>query len=182
MPIEQGTHTLGPSNARLAVHTVAAGTVARVGHDLSIEVGSWSGTLELAEEGASVTLTADGGSLRVLEGHGGMKELDDDDLANIRQTIDDEVLKRTTIEFRSNTVEPRRKGAPRIVGRLGEQRSAQHASDGTGDSHMSSLHPIPSSDRFTIARRCAARAPHARRVCFDWLGMSETMDGNAAPV
>jgi hypothetical protein len=106
MPIEQGTHTLGPSNARLAVHTVAAGTVARVGHDLSIEVGSWSGTLELAEEGASVTLTADGGSLRVLEGHGGMKELDDDDRANIGQTIDDEVLKRTPIEFRSSTVEP----------------------------------------------------------------------------
>jgi hypothetical protein len=117
MPIDDGTYALGPQNARLTVQTVAAGTVARVGHDLSIEVGSWSGTLVLGAE-AAVMLSADGGSLRVLEGHGGMKELDDDDLANIRQTIDDEVLKRTTIEFRSNTVEQAPGDRLRVQGEL----------------------------------------------------------------
>ena len=34
-----------------------------------------------------------------------MKSLDDDDLANIRTTIDDEILKRSDIEFRSTSVE-----------------------------------------------------------------------------
>ena len=46
-------------------------------------------------------LSADAHSLRVLEGTGGMKSLDDDDKDNIRQTIDKEVLKGTAIEFRS---------------------------------------------------------------------------------
>jgi hypothetical protein len=118
MPIDHGTYALGPQNARLIVHTVAAGTVARVGHDLSIDVGSWSGTLELGEEGASVTFSADGGSLRVLEGHGGMKALDDDDRANISQTIDDEVLKQTPIEFRSSMVERAAGDRLRVEGEL----------------------------------------------------------------
>ena len=51
-------------------------------------------------------LTADPTSLRVLEGTGGMQALDDGDKDNIRQTIDDEVLNRQPIEFRSTAVEP----------------------------------------------------------------------------
>jgi polyisoprenoid-binding protein YceI len=106
MPLEQGINALGPGNARLMVNTTRTGTAAKAGHDLLIEVTSWSGTLELDQARASVTLSADGGSLRVIEGRGGMKSLDEDDKANIRQTIDDDVLRRTAIEFHSTAVRP----------------------------------------------------------------------------
>ena len=49
-------------------------------------------------------LTADASSLRVQSGSGGMKPLDEDDKANIHQTIDDEVLRRRDIAFRSTAV------------------------------------------------------------------------------
>ena len=41
----------------------------------------------------------------MIEGTGGMQALDADDRANIDQTIDDEVLTGTPIEFRSTAVE-----------------------------------------------------------------------------
>ena len=55
---------------------------------------------------SSIELTADPSSLRVLEGTGGMQALGDEDLDNIHQTIDDEVLMRREITFRSTGVEP----------------------------------------------------------------------------
>jgi polyisoprenoid-binding protein YceI len=59
----------------------------------------------------------------VLEGTGGMQALDDDDKAGITQTIDDEVLDGTPIEFRSTRFED---GDPiRVEGELqlrGERR------------------------------------------------------------
>ena len=108
MPIAPGTYEVGPQNAELLVNTRRSGAAAKAGHDLVIEVTSWSGTLVLGEEPSdtSITLHADGDSLRVREGSGGIQALQDDDKENIRQTIDDEVLKRTAINFRSSTVEP----------------------------------------------------------------------------
>ncbi len=50
-------------------------------------------------------LRADAGSLRVVEGTGGMQALAEDDIASIQKTIDDEVLKRDEIEFHSTRVE-----------------------------------------------------------------------------
>ena len=50
-------------------------------------------------------LAADASSLRVVLGTGGIQALGDDDLANIHQTIDDEVLKRQDIRFRSTSVQ-----------------------------------------------------------------------------
>ena len=41
----------------------------------------------------------------MLEGTGGIKSLGDDDKADIKQTIDEEVLKGTAIEFRSSEVQ-----------------------------------------------------------------------------
>ncbi len=41
----------------------------------------------------------------MLEGTGGVKGLDDDDKANIDQTVNDEVLKGRSIEFQSSAVE-----------------------------------------------------------------------------
>ena len=74
------------------------------GHDLLIHVTSWKATIELGER-TTVALDIDGSSLRVREGTGGMQALQDEDKENIHQTIDDEVLRRDAIEFRSSRVE-----------------------------------------------------------------------------
>jgi hypothetical protein len=103
--------TFGPENATLTVRTKRKGAASKAGHDLLIEVTSWSATLD--EQ--SITLTADASSLRVLEGTGGVMALGDDDKAGIAQTIDEEVLKGTPIEFRSTSMEP---GPGRVTGEL----------------------------------------------------------------
>jgi hypothetical protein len=95
--------TLGPGDGTLTVRTQRTGAAAKAGHDLVIEVTSWQATLELGDS-PSVTLTADPRSLKVREATGGVKSLGDDDIANIEQTIDDEVLKGAPIEFRSISV------------------------------------------------------------------------------
>ena len=94
MPLQAGTHRLGPHNATLSVHTKRKGAAAKAGHDLVIHVTSWEGALALDEhpESTTVELSADAASLRVQKGTGGMKALGDDDKASIQQTIDDEVL------------------------------------------------------------------------------------------
>jgi polyisoprenoid-binding protein YceI len=108
MPISPGTYTLNPDHGTLAVRTRRSGAAAKAGHDLLIEVGSWEGTLQLAADPAasSVNLTADAGSMRVLEGTGGMTKLGDDDKVDIKQTIDKDVLKRCTASFASSAVRP----------------------------------------------------------------------------
>jgi len=97
-------YELGPGNGTLSVRTSRTGTVAKAGHDLLIHVTRWSGTLDTGDA-PSVALDADATSLKVREGTGGMMALDDGDLANIEQTIDDEVLKRQDISFRSTRAE-----------------------------------------------------------------------------
>lgn len=105
--IPAGTHRLGPANAALSVHTRRGGAAAKAGHDLDLEVTAWEATLEIGDDpgAASAELTADATSLRVRKGTGGMQTLGDDDKDNIHQTIDDEVLKRQDIVFRSTRVE-----------------------------------------------------------------------------
>lgn len=107
MAIQQGTQVLGPDNSVLTIHTGRTGAAAKAGHDLTIEVTSWQASLVAADDptGTSIEMTVDGGSLRVLEGRGGMQKLGDDDKADIAKTIDDEVLKREQITFRSTSVE-----------------------------------------------------------------------------
>ncbi len=92
--IQSGMHRLGPDNATLSVRTERAGAAAKAGHDLVIRVTSWEAELVVGEDPAetSMELTADATSLRVVEGTGGMQALGDDDVANIHQTIDDEIL------------------------------------------------------------------------------------------
>ena len=107
MSIEAGTHRFGPDNATLSVHTGRSGAAAKAGHDLVMHVTAWEATLEVGEAPAatSMELSADATSLRVQKGTGGVQALGDEDKANIHQTIDDEVLKREAIEFRSTSVE-----------------------------------------------------------------------------
>jgi polyisoprenoid-binding protein YceI len=116
MAIPTGTFVLGPDDGTLSVHTGRGGAAAKAGHDLRIEVATWSATLAVADDPArcSVQLTADSTSLRVIEGTGGMATLDEDDKSNIATTIDEEILKRTTIAFRSASVSAAENGSGRL--------------------------------------------------------------------
>jgi polyisoprenoid-binding protein YceI len=105
--IATGTHRLGPDNATLRAKTYREGLAAKAGHDLVIEVTRWSATLDVAEDfpGSSVELTADPDSLQVREGLRGVKPLTDKDRAEIRKNIDEKVLGREPIGFRSTAME-----------------------------------------------------------------------------
>ena len=119
MFIPAGTYRFGPDNGTLAVNTGRTGAVAKAGHDLLLHVTGWEGTLEIGSDPAPSRLEvrADGGSLKVQQGTGGMQALDEDDKANIEQTIDDEVLRRDQITFRSTHVAPAGDGL-RVTGDL----------------------------------------------------------------
>jgi hypothetical protein len=84
------TYRLGPEDGILSVRTQRSGAAAKAGHNLLIHVTSWEATVDLGEE-TKVVLEADGSSLRVQEGTGGMQALQDEDKKNIHQTIDDEL-------------------------------------------------------------------------------------------
>ncbi len=116
MSIPAGRYRFGPDNGTLSVNTGRTGAVARAGHDLLLVVTEWEGTLEVGDD-ARVEVRVDGGSLKVREGTGGMQPLDDDDRVSIEQTIDDEVLRRDQITFRSTDVTPAGDGL-RVSGEL----------------------------------------------------------------
>jgi hypothetical protein len=111
------SRVFGPENARLTVRTKRTGAASKAGHDLVIEVTSWSAVLD-PDADPALTLTADSRSLRVLEGTGGIQELDDEDRAGIEKTIDEEVLTGTAIEFRSSAVELDADGSGTVKGEL----------------------------------------------------------------
>ena len=106
MSLQAGSYKLGPDDGTLSVHTGRTGAAAKAGHDLVIDVTAWEATLRVGDSPAdtSVELEADATSLHVREGTGGMQSLGDDDKANIRTTIHDDVLKGHPIAFRSTAV------------------------------------------------------------------------------
>jgi polyisoprenoid-binding protein YceI len=108
MAIEPGTYALGPDDGKVTVHTGRRGAIAKAGHDLTIEVGRWGATVQLAADPAQsvLELNADSNSLTVLDGTGGIQSLGDDDKRGIEQTIEEEVLTGTSITFRSTSVLP----------------------------------------------------------------------------
>jgi hypothetical protein len=108
VPIPPGTYRLGPADGMLSVRTGRTGAAAKAGHNLLLHVTAWEATLEVAADPAHTTLalSADGGSLRVIEGTGGVQSLGDDDKADIEKTIDEDVLKRQSVTFRSTAVTP----------------------------------------------------------------------------
>jgi polyisoprenoid-binding protein YceI len=97
-----GVLRLGPDNATLSVHTKRGGAAAKAGHDLELHVTRWEAALDL--DAGTAELSADGSSLRVEKGEGGMQKLGDEDKDNILKTIDDEVLATRNITFRSAAV------------------------------------------------------------------------------
>ena len=93
----------GPANGTLTVRTGKGGAASKAGHNLRLEVGEWSATLDV--EAGTASLSADPRSLRVVEATGGVMPIGDDEKAAIPQTIDEEVLKGSPIEFRSSSLE-----------------------------------------------------------------------------
>ena len=93
---------LGPDNATLSVHTKRGGAAAKAGHDLELHVTRWEAALDL--DAGTAELSADGSSLRVQRVTGGMQKLGGEDKDNIQQTIDDDVLQKQNITFRSTSI------------------------------------------------------------------------------
>ena len=88
MAIHAGRHQFGMDKGRITLRTFRDGLAAQAGHDLTIEVARWSGELVVAEDlsPASLTVTADLGSLVVRDGTGGLKPLTDRDKREIGVT------------------------------------------------------------------------------------------------
>ncbi len=88
MAVHAGRHRLGTDRGRIVLHTSRDGLAAQAGHDLTIEVGRWSGELTVAEDlrPAGLTVQVDMGSLIVREGTGGLKPLTDRDRREIAVT------------------------------------------------------------------------------------------------
>lgn len=120
MSVQPGSYRLGPDDATLSVHTGRSGAAAKAGHDLVMHATAWEATLVLAGDPAATTmeLRVDATSLRVQKGTGGMQALGDEDKDNIHQTIDDEVLKREDIVFRSTAVSGDAGGPLKVEGDL----------------------------------------------------------------
>jgi len=120
MALKSGKYTLGPGDGKLTVKTGKAGAAAKAGHNLVIEVSTWSATIEAGEDPADVSLalTADSRSLKVLDGGGGVKELSDGDMQDITATINKDVLKGGAIEFRSRQANPTPDGRLHVQGDL----------------------------------------------------------------
>lgn len=104
MSIPAGTHTLGPSDGSLKVHTGKEGAAAKMGHELVIGVGTWEATV-VGGDSPSITLTADPGSLDVISGSGGAKPLSDKDVGDIKKSITGKILGSSQIRFQSSAVE-----------------------------------------------------------------------------
>src|SRR5260370_10724282 len=78
----------------------------KMGHDLTIEVGTWSATATVGEDPSATRLegSAEVGSMHVVSGEGGVKPLSEGDKADIKKTITDKILGSSTIDFRSTSV------------------------------------------------------------------------------
>ena len=88
MAVHAGPQELGTSRGRIVLHTFRDGLAAQAGHDLTIEVGRWSGVLSLNDDLSPASLDAriDLNSLIVREGTGGLKPLTDRDRREIAVT------------------------------------------------------------------------------------------------
>jgi polyisoprenoid-binding protein YceI len=111
--LASGIHRLGPENASLQVKTYREGMAAKVGHDLVIDVARWDATVDLTN--STIELNADARSLEVREGLRGLKPLTDKDRTEIRNNIDDKILRGQPIAFRSTAVRVAEGDGPLVV-------------------------------------------------------------------
>jgi len=121
MASEGQHHAVGSDHGQLTLRTSRAGLAASAGHDLTIEVATWSGEIVVADDPqlSSVSITAQLGSLRVIEGRGGVKPLSDRDKREIantaRKTLDTD--RHPEVRFTSNQIEVHQGGGT-ITGTL----------------------------------------------------------------
>lgn len=146
MPPEQ----LGPQSGTLKVNTYREGVAQKIGHDLVIEVEQWDATVDVGPDGdvRSVRLSADPGSLRVREGHRGVKPLSDKDREDIRTSIDEKILRRRPIAFVSTAVESR-PGGVTVRGELtmaDTTRPAAFDIDVSDDGRITGTLPVTQSE------------------------------------
>ena len=150
MVLRAGTHTVGDDNGTLQVRTYREGLAQKVGHDLIIDVERWDAVVEVREDGmlAAVRLNADPHSLRVREGLRGLKPLTEKDRADIRNTIDEKVLRGRRIAFRSTAVEPA-SGGLTVRGELelaGTRRPASFELGVAADGRVGGTLPVTQSE------------------------------------
>jgi hypothetical protein len=139
-------YEFGPDGGILEVRTRKGGAASKAGHNLRMQVTNWSAKLDLGRP--SLELSADARSLRVLEGSGGMLPLGAEEKAAIPQTIDEEVLKGSPIEFRSTHLE-RNGSRLDVEGELdlfGSRRPVAFHLDLGDDGHVSGSARIKHSD------------------------------------
>jgi len=88
MAIQAGRHQFGMDKGRITLRTFRDGLAAQAGHDLTIDVARWSAELVVSDDlaPASLTVTADLGSLVVRAGTGGLRPLTDRDKREIGVT------------------------------------------------------------------------------------------------
>src|SRR2546428_4528853 len=88
MAVQAGRQHLGPECGRLILRTFREGLAAQAGHDLTIEVGRWSGEMSVNDEPAlsELDVRIEMGSLIVREGTGGLRPLSDRDRREIAVT------------------------------------------------------------------------------------------------
>lgn len=113
---------LGIGRGRITLLTARDGLAGMAGHDLTIEVGAWSGELTVADEGtpSDLTVKLDLTSLRVIAGTGGVKPLTDRDRREIVVTAR-KVLgvdRHPEATFTASTFEPGSDGGGFIQGML----------------------------------------------------------------
>ena len=122
MAVHAGRHLLGTDRGRIILHTSRDGLAAQAGHDLTIEVGRWSGELTLNDDlsPAGLAVQIDMNSLIVREGTGGLKPLTDRDRREIavtaRKTLGSD--RHPEARFAAATFEPASDGGGVITGTL----------------------------------------------------------------
>src|SRR5215472_3191602 len=122
MAQQPGRHAFGSGRGRVKLLTARDGFAAQAGHDLTIEVGGWSGELTVGDDGKPTDLSVklDLTSLVVIAGTGGVKPLTDRDRREIVVTAR-KVLgvdRHPQATFTASTFEPGSGGGGVIQGTL----------------------------------------------------------------
>ena len=112
--VPSGTYTFGPNTGRLVVKINREGMAKKMGHDLTLEVASWSADVSVDDNNpanSQMTVKADSKSLQVVEWTGGVKPMTEGDKKDIKKNIDEKCIKNSDISFRSTSVNPTATGA-----------------------------------------------------------------------
>src|SRR2546423_14295714 len=89
--VPSGTYKFGPSNGRLVVKIEREGMAKKMGHDLTLEVASWDAEVTVDADNPAntqMTVNADTRSLEVVEWHGGVKPMTEDDQKDNKKNIE----------------------------------------------------------------------------------------------